>query len=92
MKLTSAQVQETLSQYQGQPIPEELSFVMTLNAYRPNGNAFSVLQVLGQAVPDIRHHYQNQFAFRRFAMLCDAEALLRVPAIFNTTGHPSSRS
>jgi hypothetical protein len=65
---------------------------MTLNAYRPNGNAFSVLQVLGQAVPDIRHHYQNQFAFRRFGMLCHAEALLRVPAIFNTTGHPSSRS
>jgi hypothetical protein len=38
---------------------QELSFVVTLKAYCVSGNAFQVLQVLGQAVPGIRHHYEN---------------------------------
>jgi hypothetical protein len=66
MKLTSAQVQKALTQYQGQPIPEDHRLVPPLNeqfgdhTFFLDGNGLNIVEPAGQAAREMSRQEMSQ--------------------------------
>jgi hypothetical protein len=68
MKLTSAQVQKALTQYQGQPIPENHQLVPPLNerfgdhTFFLDGNGLNIVEPASQAAQETSRQEMSQAA------------------------------